>query len=123
MPRNLPDTSHTAKAMFTEDMKQAHHAKILSALTKLHFGIYTDIAIAAGIEPHAVGRRLNELEADGKVWKPGGKKNTPSGRPAYLYQIVGEPQKVEKEVTYKKGEPTAAEHANEIIRLTQQSLY
>lgn len=119
--RTLPATSHEANYRMTDDIKQKHYQKILDALDKLGIGIYTDIAVVSGLEPHAVGRRLSELEGMQKVWKAGGKKLTPSGRNAFLYQLTTPPAKTEKEqnIYRNKGVVTAAEHAANILHATQ----
>lgn len=123
MKRNNPSTSHAAYKQVTSDMKHSHYAKITSALQKLKSANYENIAIACGLPPAAVGRRLSEMLEKNMVWKPGGVSKTSSGRMAYNYQLSSEtkihPTTVEKAL---KGH-SISHFSKRIQQITQQSLF
>ena len=60
---NDPDTSHLAADRIRRSgVLRGHQVKVLETI-RLHPGsVYTEIAGYAGLERHAVGRRLKELE-------------------------------------------------------------
>jgi len=117
--KKLPDTSLAANRAATVEMRNGHYAKIISALKSIGSGTYEEIANFIGLDRHAVGRRLGEMEGMQIVWKPGAKKNTKSGRLAYVYQLTGQSQpKTENEIIYRKGEKSATDFAKEITKLT-----
>ena len=74
-----PDTSHEAAERV--DFDSEHYRKILDALS-IRPMIYTEISAATGLDRHAVGRRLGELENAGAIEPTGEKRATPSGRKA-----------------------------------------
>ena len=117
--RKLPDTSLAANKAATVEMRNGHYAKIISALKSLGSGTYEEIANHVGLDRHAVGRRLGEMEGMQLVWKPGAKKNTKSGRQAYVYQLTGSSQP-KTEVAYRKGCVSATTHASKLISLSKQ---
>lgn len=87
--RNLPDTSHEAyRKLKSTDERERHHAKIIEALQVIGMANYERIAAASGLEKHQVGRRLSELERDGKVYKSGVKLPTSNNVNAYAYQLM-----------------------------------
>ena len=88
----LPSTSHAANVAMTYEMRKQHHGKIIAALKSLGSGTYEELADFSGLESHAVGRRLSELEREQIVWKPGTQKKTKSNRSAYIYQLTGDSQ-------------------------------
>ncbi len=116
--RTLPQTSHEANKEMTYDLRAGHWAKIKEALGKVDSGlIYTDIAVLIGLDKHAVGRRLSELESMQAIYKTGEKRLTPSKRNAFVYKLTKSTpdEKIAKEVAYKPNELTAAEYATKII--------
>ncbi len=93
----LPDTSHAAKAAFTDPMKQRHYDKIVAALQVLGRANYETIANFLGMKNiNQVGRRLKELmpptednpKGLNKIFKPGTTSKTSSGREAYDYCLT-----------------------------------
>ena len=82
--RKLPDTSISAYKQ-SKELSKAHRAKILEALIELGSATYEEISVKTGIESHGVGRRLSELERDGKIHKTGEKRPTKSSRNANCY--------------------------------------
>ncbi len=130
MSKKLPDTSHAAKAAFTDPMKKTHHDKILKALEVLGKGNYEQIGNYIGTKNiNQIARRLKEMmppdEDNPKglnlIFKPGTKSATSSGREAYDYCLTNNHPKVEAEPIYKKETISAADHANNIIK--QSSLF
>jgi hypothetical protein len=101
---SVPDTSKAAYESIKGEMQENHHAKILAALNAVEYAIYEEIAVSTGLEKHAVGRRLLELELAGKVYKTGIKKPTSTRRQAYAYSVVGKeiPKAKEKPKKIKK---------------------
>lgn len=86
--RALPETSLAAYKSVIE-MKQAHYAKIVSALNKLGgSGHYEDISTYSGLGKDQVNRRLSEMERDGIIFNTGETKNTLSGRKAMVRKLV-----------------------------------
>lgn len=82
-----PETSKIAAASMRQGAA-AQRAKVLAALTYLRQATYTEIAVTAGLERHAVARRLPELRALGKVRRLTATRPTPSHRPAHLWEAV-----------------------------------
>jgi predicted transcriptional regulator len=87
MQRKLPSTSIEAYKMVHDEMRNEHHRKIVAALRKLKIANYEEISTLTTLEKTQVGRRLCELERMEIVYKPGVKKLTRSGRPAFVYQL------------------------------------
>ncbi len=123
--KKLPDTSHAAKAAFTEPMKKTHHDKILKALEVLGKANYEVLGNYLGMKNiNQIARRLKELcppdEDNPKglnlIFKPGTKSATSSGREAYDYCLTNNHPKVEIEITYKKEDKTSTDLANNILK-------
>jgi Fic family protein len=86
--RVLPKTSIEAYKTVGE-MKQAHYAKIVSALNKLGGkGTYEEISVFAGINKDQVNRRLSEMERDGTIRNTGENRKTVSGRKAMVRELI-----------------------------------
>ena len=85
-PSLFPETSRAAFNALG-DMPEKHGEKILAALEKLGEGTGEKIAQVAKLTQHQVQRRLKELEIADKVYKPGNKLPTTTGRPAYTYKL------------------------------------
>jgi predicted ArsR family transcriptional regulator len=81
-----PQTSHDA-AKSAVGLAAAHRAKILGYLKSISpsGAIYQDIASAVGLEPHAVARRLPELQQAGLARPLDATAVTRSGRQARLW--------------------------------------
>ena len=81
-----PHTSRDAAARAI-GLAAAHRAKILAYLQSIRpaAAIYQDIAAATGLEPHAVARRLPELEEAGLARPLDSTAPTRSGRQARLW--------------------------------------
>lgn len=120
MSYNIPDTSKAAHARAKQGLIDSHKAKVLAAIQKLKLANYEAIAQDTGLDKHAVGRRLKELEGEQKIYKPGSKSKTASGCKAYDYAIL--PNQTETGNLYLN-QTSAAEHAAEIIKLTQGTLF
>lgn len=125
MNHSVPSTSKAAYKQAQQGLIDSHHAKIVSALERIGTGNYEIIAAYVGLDKHAVGRRLKELEADSKVYKPGTQSPTKTGRMANNYSLCTSGFKTDSAVKesnpYKKGVKTAADFASDLIRSTQQS--
>lgn len=119
MKRKLPDTSLDANKRATLEMREGHYKKIKDALSVLGKANYEKIADYVGLDRHAVGRRVSEMERLEFIYKPGTKSSTKSGRQAYDYCLTGNGMaKTENEVRYKAGEKSAADFANDLINKT-----
>lgn len=97
MSKKLPDTSHAAKAAFTDVMKKTHHKKIVEALQVLGKANYEKLGNYLGMKNiNQIARRLKEMmppdEDNPKglnlIFKPGTKSQTTSGREAYDYCLT-----------------------------------
>lgn len=93
----IPTTSLEAYRSQTLEKISNDHARILEAIGRLGRANYEVIANAAGMDRHAVGRRLKELEQDQKIYKPGTQSKTKRGRNAFDYCLTN-PLKVEHKI-------------------------
>lgn len=94
MNKNLPDTSHEAYKMATDEMLSEHHSKIISALQVLGKATSEEIAnYLKWDDRNRAARRMSELEANSIVFKPGEKRKTKYGRNAYVYQLIKKEEK------------------------------
>jgi DNA-binding Lrp family transcriptional regulator len=85
---NPPITSKQTYQMVTSEMKVNHYTRILFAMRVLDApSSMQKIAEKAGLDYHAVGRRMGELELEGKVEKKG-KGLTERNYPCALYALV-----------------------------------
>ena len=118
---NLPSTSHEANVSMTKELREIHHAKILTSLEALGEAIYEVIAWHCGMEKHQIGRRLKELCDAGKIYNTLRTGLTSTNRKANMYAIR-KPNTVlpKQETHYREGECTAADYASEIIAKTKQ---
>lgn len=121
MTRQLPTTSIDAFKQVTPDMLRGHYLKIMNALQSLGTCNYEKIADFVGMDRHAVGRRLKEMEGLQLIYKPGTKTNTKSGRQAFNYCLtgVGMP-KTDNENVFKKGEKSSSDYSKQIIQSATQ---
>ncbi len=84
-----PATSHDAADRVPE-FAHGHFRKILDALDDMgRAATYHEIAVFAGLEPHAAGKRMSELEAAGLIFRTDETHATPSGRQAHMWRLVG----------------------------------
>lgn len=88
MGHKVPSTSHAAYNQAKQGMIDSHHEKIKEALGVLGVANYEVIAAKCGLERHAVGRRLSEMEALQIVYKPGTKSKTKTNREAFNYCLT-----------------------------------
>ncbi len=85
--RNVdPATSHDAADRVPE-FADGHFRKILDALEDLRRpSTFYEIADFCGIQAHAVGKRLSELETAGLIYRTDETRATPSGRQAHVWK-------------------------------------
>lgn len=123
--KQLPDTSHAAKAAFTDVMKQTHYDKIVKALKVLGKANYEKISIFMGMKDrNQVSRRLKEMmppdEDNPKglnmVFKPGTKSATTSGREAYDYCLTNNHPKTEPKPISEKQTNITTDSKNTVIQ-------
>jgi predicted ArsR family transcriptional regulator len=77
--RRDPSTSHiAAERIQASGRADAHRQTIVAAIRRAPGMTYREIAEATGLEPVAVGRRLVEVERDGRVLA--GQARTVDGR-------------------------------------------
>jgi hypothetical protein len=84
----VPSTSRAAYEQAKNGLISSHQEKIKEALGVLGVANYEVIAAKCGLERHAVGRRLSEMEALQIVYKPGTKSKTKTGRDSYNYCLT-----------------------------------
>lgn len=130
MSNTLPSTSHAANKEMTAEIRQQHHAKIISALEVLGEGIYEEIADYCGMEKHQIGRRLKELVDAGKIYNTLKTGLTSTNRKANKYAIRSATTIIPTpEINYKDFGDSGADYANKLIAQTskgilkQQSLF
>lgn len=86
---NLPDTSHEAHKMMTDEVLSKHHQQIIDALKILKKATYEEIAnFLDWDDKNRASRRLAELERNQVIYKPGEKRKTKYGRNAYVYALI-----------------------------------
>jgi predicted transcriptional regulator len=99
-----PDTSLAAYKSIWPEISQ-HQIKIIKGLQIIKKGTFEDISAIISLDRHQVARRLKELEAMEIVFKQGDKKNTTSGRMAYLYRLRPDAKMPEVFVAEKRAIP------------------
>jgi predicted ArsR family transcriptional regulator len=99
--RKNPETSNEAyRSLKLADIKIIKQ-KIIAALEEIKEGTFEEIAQQMNVIPDKVWKRLSELAADRRVYRPGNKRPLRSGRMGYTWKILvpGEtPQKVTESV-------------------------
>ena len=116
----LPETSHLANEQMTKELREQHHAKILSSLESLGEAIYEVIAWHCGLDKHQIGRRLKELVDAGKIYNTLKTGLTSKNRKANMYAIRTETTVIPQPEQYKPTDTTAADIACSIIAKTKQ---
>lgn len=118
--RKNPDTSNEAlRSLKLEDLNEIYRL-IIGALNVLGKGTFEDIAAYLKKDSSKIWKRMSELERMMVVYRPGTKKLLKSGRNGYEWMLTNSStQKTETEHKYVKGEKTAVDHANELIRQAQ----
>jgi len=97
MERINPITSLQAyDSVKASDMRETHWLKIKEALGRIKVGNYEMIADAAGLERHAIGRRLSEMCRLEMVHKAGYTLPTSTNRAAECYQLSKPETQTEK---------------------------
>ena len=84
-----PETSIAAFKEAIEEVREIHYFKIVSALCFINVGNYEEIANYAGLEKHAVGRRIKELRELGRITTLTKKTVTSTGRFAFVHKLKG----------------------------------
>lgn len=88
---------HTSKLAESAaaSFKAAHQEKILLALMAMpDGGTFQEIADKAGLEYHAIGRRVNGLVKDNKVTATGQYGLSPTGNKAMKWKLTGTQGKI-----------------------------
>ncbi len=117
-------TSQDAYKSLSHTGVKEMYAMILAALKILGSANTEKIASYLGVDHSKVHKRTSEMERLEMIWRPGAKSITKAGKQAFLWTIRGDNQpktdnEAKKETTYKPNEPTAAEHAVNIIKQTE----
>lgn len=123
MKKKLSDTSLAANEAATIEMRSGHWSKIIKALKVIGLSTGEEIATHLGMDKHQIGRRMIELEGMQIVCKPGSKKNTKSGRPAYQYCLTGDamPKTEKQEKEMLKNSPTIQDYSKNIQKIQKES--
>lgn len=118
--RKNPETSNEAyRSLKVEDLNEIYRL-IIGALNVLGKGTFEDIAAYLKKEPAKIWKRMSELERMTITYRPGTKKLLKSGRNGYEWMLTNAAtQKTEKEHTFKKGEKSSIDYANELISKAQ----
>lgn len=122
MSNTLPSTSIDAYNKVTPEMLRGHYLNIIKALQSVGTCNYEKIADFVGMDRHAVGRRLKEMEGLQLIYKPGTKAPTKTGRLAYEYCLTedGQQVKVDEGNVFKKGVKASTDYSKEIIKATKK---
>jgi predicted ArsR family transcriptional regulator len=84
-----PATSREAAANAVASGSVArHHARILAALARLDGLTSEEVAAEAGIDRHAAGRRMKELETAGLIRRGESRRSARSGRNGQTWWLV-----------------------------------
>lgn len=124
MKRQLPSTSHDAYAQ-AKPMISSHHAKILEALKVLGSETAEGIAKYLGMEHSQINRRVSEMERLQMIYKPGTKKNTKTGRQAFVWCICDKSlPKTDTQAAesnpYRKGQASSTDFSKQLIQGAKQ---
>ena len=85
-----PATSHAAAASMCGLPLAEQHGRILFALQFGGPGTVYDLAFRCiGMPAHAIGKRLSELEAAGRIEPTGETREGPSGRACRVWRVNG----------------------------------
>lgn len=119
---NLPETSKKAYKQVSAEMLQGHYKKIVAALSVLGTCNYEKIADYVGLDKHAVGRRIGELERMQIIYKPGTQSLTKNNRQAFNYCLtgIGLP-KTDNEKKELKAIQSIHEEAEKLIQATNNA--
>ncbi len=69
-------------------MDATEHRRLILLALKAGDGNYTEVAARTGLDRHAVGRRLRELQREGLIVATGEHRLTPSNRRAMVWRAV-----------------------------------
>ena len=118
---NLPETSLEAYKALHPETQRKMYDKIIEALKVLGTATYEELSDFLNCQDrNQISRRLKEMEGLQMIWKPGTKRLTKRNRNAFVYQLTGNSSpKTETEVNYAKGDKTATDYANDLIRSAQ----
>lgn len=87
--RSDPVTSHLAAADLTASGERDRQcAEVLAAVRKYPLMTSRELGEAAGLDRHAVARRLSDLMHAGRVERPGQRKCRASGKLAMVWRAV-----------------------------------
>lgn len=125
MGHDVPDTSKSAYKQAQKGMIDNHKQKIIAAFEKLGESTADQIAQYLGMDHSQVNRRFVELSRDDKIINTNRKKQTRSGRDAYIWTLNVAGAKTDNEAKegniYKKGQKTSTDFSKELIEATKQS--
>lgn len=118
--RKNPETSNEAYRQLKHERVRETYQKILFALSIIKEGNFEDISKQAGLKPEVVWKRLSELHADGKIYRPGNKKPLRSGRLGYTWMLIQPGIAPAKVVEMALPGKTISDYSKELI---QQKLF
>lgn len=118
--RKNPETSNAAYRSLDPANLSERYQKILLALKKIKEGTFEEVAVAAGLEPQMVWKRLSELQKSGLIYRPGNKRRLKSGREGFTWCLTGElPAELQAREQLMGGK-SVSEYADEIITVVRQ---
>ncbi len=125
----MQETSILANKAANLEMRSDHWDKIIKALNELGEAVYEKIADHCGLEKHQVGRRLDELVKQRRIYNTLKTGLTSTGRKANMYAIRKPDTIIPEPESYKPTDTSAADIACSIIaktgkgKLEQQKLF
>lgn len=111
---NVPETSKEAYRKLDPARVAGTYLKIINALKVITEGNYEAIALAAGIAPEKVWKRLSELQRSEIIYKPGNTVVTKNGSNSYVYRLCGE-QPVKSQVEKALPGKSISDYSKELI--------
>jgi len=112
-----PSTSTEAYKKVKEfGIDQNHHAKIIKALERLGTATGEQIADLLGMDVHQIMRRVNELEKEQVIYKPGTRFPNKKGNMCYQYCLLKSGQKVEHKIEKALEGKPVHQYAKELIQ-------
>lgn len=121
MKRKNPDTSVEAYRSLQAGELSETYGKIVFALRNIKSGTTEQIAASLKIKHEKIWKRVSELHIMGIIFRPGHKLPTSSGRMAYVWQLVENP-----ETDVQKTEPKPigiSKYAESIDKIKQSTLF
>lgn len=122
MKGTVQPTSKAAYDSLKPEMLREDYRLILFALKNISEGTSQAIAASLKLPDEKIRKRLSELATMGLIYKPGHTHTTKSGKQAFVWKLVKNPDDKPKTESAPKG-ISVSEYSQNIDRLRQASLF